>query len=308
MLLICCSHVPLFLGDDYSGQSRRGLYGDVVQEMDLSIGRIVDALKAAGVYDNTMVVFTSDNGAWTNPSNGLNDERATKGVGPYDGGNNSPFFEGKGSTYEGGYRVPMVLSLPNTIPSGQIIRSPVTAMDFFPTFLSFAGIEVPEDRTYDGVSLDKLLMNSKDVSSDSTELDPHECIYLWREKDLYAIRCGQYKAHFITRSGFDFTDLGTVHNPPLLFNVDWDPGEAIPLNTSHFKNKKIVAELEEAATAHIATIVHVPSEYTAQNMSRVPCCPRGHANGEIQEATLQLFPGPWEKCICTRVEQEVSVF
>ena len=169
--VVACRHVPLFLGDDYTGHSRRGLYGDVAQEMDLSIGRIVGALKAAGVYDNTLIVFTSDNGAWTNPSNGLNDERATKGVGPYDGGSNAPFFEGKGSTYEGGFRVPMVLSLPNIIPAGQIIRSPVTATG--------------------GVSLDKLLLTSPVVSSDSTELGPHECIYLWREKDLYAIRCGQ---------------------------------------------------------------------------------------------------------------------
>lgn len=277
-----------------------------MQEMDLSIGRIVAALKAAGVYDNTLIAFTSDNGAWTNPSNGLNDERATKGVGPYDGGNNSPFYEGKGSTYEGGFRVPMILSLPSAIPPGQIIRSPVTAMDFFPTFLSFAGVDVPTDRVYDGVSLEKLLLSSKEVSADSTELDPHECIFLWREKDLYAIRCGQYKAHFITRSGFDFSDLGVVQDPPLLYNVEWDPGEAIPLNTSHAKNKKIVVDLQFAAARHKATIEFVPSEYTAQNLSRVPCCPRGHKDGEVHSAVLELFPGPWQQCICTRVEQEVS--
>ena len=294
-------HVPLFLGDDYTGQSRRGLYGDVVQEMDMSIGRIVDSLKAANVYDNTLIVFTSDNGAWTNPSNGLNDERATHGVGSYDGGNNAPFFEGKGSTYEGGFRVPMVLSLPSTIPSGQIIRSPVTAMDFFPTFLSFAGVVMPRDRVYDGVNLEKLLLTSKELNGDSTVLDPHECIFLWREKDLYAIRCGQYKAHFITRSGFDFSDVGTVQDPPLLYNVEWDPGEAIPLNTTFAKNKEIVGELQAAAAAHKASIEHVPSEYTAQNMSRVPCCPRGHTLGEVQEAVLELFPGPWQECICTRL-------
>lgn len=279
--------------------------------MDLSIGRIVESLKAADLYENTLIVFTSDNGAWTNPSNGLNDERATKGVGPYDGGNNAPFFEGKGSTYEGGFRVPMVLSLPGVIPAGQIIRAPVTAMDFFPTFLSFAGLELPSDRVYDGVNLEKLLLSSKDFSSavgggDSPDLDPHECIYLWREKDLYAIRCGQYKAHFITRSGFDFSDKGTVQDPPLLYNVEWDPGEAIPLNTTFVKNKKILDELTLAATAHKATIEHVPSEYIAQNMSRVPCCPRGHKEGAVKEAILELFPGPWKDCICTRIELEVS--
>ena len=302
--------MPLFLGDDYVGESRRGLYGDVVQEMDLSIGRIVESLKAADVYENTLIVFTSDNGAWTNPSNGLNDERLTKGVGPYDGGCNAPFFEGKGSTYEGGFRVPMVLSLPSIIPAGQIIRAPVTGMDFFPTFLSFAGVELPQDRVYDGVNLKKLLLSSNELprAGGSTDLDPHECIYMWREKDLYAIRCGQFKAHFITRSGFDFSDQGTVQDPPLLYNVEWDPGEIIPLNTTFMKNKKIVDELTLAATAHKSTIEHVPSEYLAQNMSRVPCCPRGgHEQGaELEQAVRDLFAGPWRDCICTRITQEVS--
>ena len=291
------------MGDDYDGHSRRGFFGDAVQEMDLSIGRMLESLKTAGLYDNTLVIFTSDNGGWTNPSNGLNDERFTKGVGPYDGGNNSPFFEGKGSTYEGGFRVPMMLSLPSRIPSGQTIRSPVTGMDFFPTLLSFAGIEAPQDRTYDGVNLEKLLMNSKYISDDSTALDPHECIYFWREKDLYAIRCGQYKAHFVTRSGFDFSDVGTVHDPPLLYNIEWDPGEAIPLNTTFVKNKKIVDELVQAANAHKSTVEHVPSEYLGQNMSRVPCCPRHVSDSTIalDNSFLKFFPGPWQECLCSRI-------
>ena len=92
-------------------------------------------------------------------------------------------------------------------------------MDLFPTFLSFAGIPMPNDRKFDGVDLAPLLRSSAiDVK------DPHECIYFWREAQLYAIRCGQYKAHFVTRSGFDFSDKGTVQDPPLLFNVEWNPG------------------------------------------------------------------------------------
>lgn len=189
------SHVPLFIGDDYDGTSRRGFYGNVVQEMDLSIGRMLDALDAVGLTESTMVVFTSDNGAWVNPNNGLNEDRATKGVGAFDGGCNAPFYEGKGSTWEGGFRVPLVLQYPGTVPAHQIIRAPVTAMDLFPTFLAFAGhVPMPHDRVMDGVNLESILMSADDATE-----DPHECIYLWRESTLYAIRCGSYKAHFITR-------------------------------------------------------------------------------------------------------------
>jgi arylsulfatase A-like enzyme len=151
-------HVPLFIGDDYDSSSRRGLYGDVVQEMDLSIGKIIDSLEKASIADNTLIVFTSDNGAWINPSNGLSD-RPTKSVGLFDGGSNAPFYEGKGSTWEGGFRVPLLMSYPDEIPPNQIIRAPVTAMDFFPTFIEFAAnLELPKDRILDGVNLENLMV------------------------------------------------------------------------------------------------------------------------------------------------------
>ncbi|CAM9334258.1 unnamed protein product, partial [Ectocarpus fasciculatus] len=259
-------HVPLFLSDDYVGESRRGLFGDSVQEMDTSIGRIMTTIERNGLSEDTIVIFTSDNGAWVNPSNGLNPNRPVYGMGPFDGGCNAPFKEGKGSTWEGGFRVPLVISYPTVIPPLQIIRTPVTAMDFMPTILDYAGVKLPENVELDGRSIKKTLQEG-----DSSGI-VHECIYLWREKDLYAIRCGQYKAHFITRSGFDFSDDGTAQDPPLLFNVEWDPAEAIPLDTSDPVYAAQVKYLTVKAAEHTETIVKAPSQYLAQNMSRMPCC------------------------------------
>lgn len=282
-------HVPLFLSDDYVGKSRRGLYGDSVQEMDESIGRIMTAISDNGLTENTLVIFTSDNGAWINPSNGLNPNRPVYGMGPFDGGCNSPFKEGKGSTWEGGFRVPLIVSLPGTIPAGQIIRTPVTAMDFMPTILDFAGLPLPEGVVLDGKSL-KTTLEQGDGSG-----DVHDCIYLWRERDLYAIRCGQYKAHFITRSGFDFSDEGTVQNPPLLFNIEWDPSETHQLDVSDPTYAAQLKYLTARATEHLSTVIKAPSEYLAQNMSRAPCCPRDAPDDVL------LPDGPWKDCICTRV-------
>ena len=231
-------HVPLFISTDYppegSSGSRRGLYGDSVSEMDHSIGQIVDTLSQyEGMLEDTLIVFTSDNGAWTDPSNGLNDERVTHGVGPYDGGSNGPYTAGgKGSTYEGGFRAPFILSYPAAVPAGQTIRVPITGMDLFPTFLDFAGVAVPKSvEVLDGVSIKDLLLEGTAAGYEDEKEDVHECIYFWREHELYAIRCGQYKGHFITRSGFDTSDPGTAYDPPLLFNVEWDPAEHLPFNT-----------------------------------------------------------------------------
>mmetsp|Transcript_24691 Transcript_24691/g.41170 ORF Transcript_24691/g.41170 Transcript_24691/m.41170 type:complete len:634 (-) Transcript_24691:82-1983(-) len=368
-------HVPLFLGVDYDGTSRRGLYGDSVQEMDLSVGRLLDALKRGGLMDNTLVIFTSDNGAWLDPNNGLNSNRPVSGMGPFDGGSNAPFQGGKGSTWEGGFRVPLLVSLPAHIPPRRIVRTPVTAMDFLPTILEYAQIPLPEGGTLDGLSMRSLLeqgtstqqhqsqvqqqqkqqleeeeeeeertgkrllttdykeledtvaataaaigkndgkftgrtSSTSSSSEKEKEKDLHDCIYLWREKDLYAIRCGQYKAHFITRSGFYFSDHGTVQDPPLLFNVEWDPAERLPLDTTAEPQYAAqLAYLEAQANLHVHSIVKAPSQYLAQNYSRVPCCPRDRSRKfsanlgmptKVAVADKSDIPHPWEDCLCSR--------
>jgi arylsulfatase A len=180
-------------------------------------------------------------------------------------------------------------------------------MDLFPTILDYANIPLPTDVVLDGISIRNLLSNDEGTAVQ----DPHECIYFWREHTLYAIRCGQYKGHFITRSGFNFTEAPLLHSPPLLFNIEWDPSEAIPLDTSLPEYALEAEYLQKQADIHISSIVAGPSQYLAQNYSRVPCCPRGKSDGlfhfenidnltSVSESTTAVG-GPWADCICQRI-------
>eukprot|EP00606_Chrysophyceae_sp_TOSAG23-5_P000706 GSChrysophyteH2.ASY1.ANO1.46.1 assembled CDS len=284
-------HVPLFLSDDYTEEckepSRRGMYGDSVAEMDSSIGKILDALESTGKADNTIVIFTSDNGAW--------------GLGPYDGGSNAPFKGGKGDTNEGGFRVPLIMKVPKKLLKGngamkRLEQTPVSMLDLFPTLLDLAGLPLPSGVMLDGLSMRPLMEGTQTG-------DLHNCLYYWREKDLYAIRCGPHKAHFITRSGFNTSDPGTVHSPPLLYNIEWDTAERIPLDPA--ENTEIILKLQAAADAHLAEInpVRGKSLYLPQAVRAMPCCPRGSSHGVLpyeEEMPRSELAMPWESCICQR--------
>lgn len=302
-------HVPLFLSDEYKEDckpSRRGLYGDSIGEMDKSIGAILDSLERTGQADNTIVIFTSDNGAWVDPSNGLNPDRPTQGMGPYDGGSNAPFKGGKGDTYEGGFRVPFIMKVPPALLNGatppRVQRSPATMMDLYPTLLDLAGISIPEEvEKLDGKSMRGLL-------DGTLQGDLHDCIHYWREHTLYAIRCGPYKSHFITRSGFNTSDPPTLHDPPLLYQIEWDAAERLPLDPTDPDNAKIIAELTAAADAHVAEVESSKpkSLYLPQAAKVMPCCDRGASRGKIPVEEIpkvedgEAPPHIWDDCICGR--------
>jgi arylsulfatase A len=146
-------HVPLFVSDKFAGKSRRGLYGDVIMEVDWSTGQILAKLMELGIDDRTLVVFTSDNGPWL-------------GYG-IDGGSAGPLREGKGSTWEGGMRVPGIFRWPGKIPGGRRTEAVAGNLDLLPTFAHLAGAGLPEDRVIDGRNLWPLL-------SGATERSPHE--------------------------------------------------------------------------------------------------------------------------------------
>src|SRR5206468_9899027 len=126
-------HVPLFASDEFAGKSRRGLYGDVVEEMDKSVGTVLNAIRDAKLDDRTLVIFTSDNGPWLM----YNEQGGSAGL----------LREGKGSTWEGGMREPAIAWLPGTIPAASVCQELASTLDVLPTFCSMAGIEVPKDRT-----------------------------------------------------------------------------------------------------------------------------------------------------------------
>jgi arylsulfatase A-like enzyme len=149
-------HTPLFVSKDFEGKSAGGIYGDVIEEIDYNTGRVLDALKEHGVDDNTLVIFTSDNGPWL-----------IKGD---HGGSAKPLRDGKGSSYEGGQRVPCVMRWPGKIPAGTECNEVATAMDMLPTFSAISGIKLPADLKLqpDGHNIENLIIGGPEEKTPYT--------------------------------------------------------------------------------------------------------------------------------------------
>jgi arylsulfatase A len=221
-------HIPLARSADYVGHSAGGIYGDVVEEIDWSTGRVLDALRAAGIDRRTLVVFTSDNGPWL----------------PFrtHGGSAGPLRQGKGTTWEGDVRTPAIFWWPGTVrPS--VVTDIGSAMDLFATAAMLAGAVSPADRTIDGIDLRAPLTGAGPSPR-------HRLFYYW-DSELRAVRKGAYKAHFITSGAYGEGDPRLEHNPPLLFNVSEDPGERHNIAARH---PDIVADLVKEAEAHRRTV------------------------------------------------------
>lgn len=300
-------HVPLFTGPRWAGRSRRGPYGDAVMEMDDSVGQVMAAVRASpALATSTLVIFLSDNGAWINANSGLSSGpiNSISGIGPFDGGSNGPFYEGKGSTYEGGVRVPCLAWWPGTVPAASIAVAPVSAMDLFPTALAFAGAAPPAGLVLDGKDATAVL------TGQDLEVGPwyDDFLFFWRESQVYAVRHQRFKVHYITRSGFNISDLGVAHDPPLVYDVEADYGEAKCLDTDPTTaSAEVLAVLDAtdaALAAHLASLGTLPpAQYGPQDWHLVPCCPRGAF--DLAQAKAYAEEGAWgmaiwDKCVCAR--------
>jgi len=168
-------HIPLHASDRFVGSSQRGIYGDTIQELDWSTGEILRTLKELGLDNDTLVIFTSDNGPNT-----------------AKGGSAGPMKGGKGSTLEGGVRVPFVARWPGTIPAEIESDEAITGMDLLPTLTRLAGGDVPDDRVIDGKDIWPLLAGKPDDES------PHEAIYYLRGRGVQGIRVGDWKYRIAT--------------------------------------------------------------------------------------------------------------
>lgn len=225
-------HIPLARAREFEGHSDAGLYGDVVEELDWSTGRIVDTLKASGLDGNTLVVFSSDNGPWL----------------PFGAhaGSAGPLREGKGTTWEGGVRTPAIFWWPGTVRPA-VVTDVASAMDLFVTAARLAGAAVPDDRPIDGVDLRARLLG--------TGATPERAIFYYSDNELRAVRRGAYKAHFITSGAYGEGEPRQEPDPPLLFNLRDDPGERRNIAGAH---PEIVAELVREADAHRKSVVAGP--------------------------------------------------
>lgn len=221
-------HQPCLPSKRFAGSSKAGPHGDAVQEVDWGVGEIMKCLERNGLDDNTIVLFTSDNGPW------------------YDGSPGS--LRGrKGQSYEGGCRVPMIARWPGHIPAGSVCREPSMNIDFFPTLLSLAGLENPSDRIIDGKDITGLLTGREKKS-------PHESLLFFHDNEIEGIRVGRWKyfryIHHYTHpipldkpnnfigtvagaNKFKFTKKSTgeaisyheLGKWPLLYDMKYDPGE-----------------------------------------------------------------------------------
>lgn len=174
-------HLPLRTSQRFRGKSRSGLYGDVIETIDWSTGRIRQALQAAGVEEDTLLIFTSDNGPWLNlPARMLQD-----GNMHWHGGSPGPLRGAKGTTYEGGMRVPMLACWPGHIPAGSRSDELASTMDLFPTMIEASNATGPNDRTIDGANILPLL--------EGKESSPNDFFYYFRGKHLHAVRDATWK-------------------------------------------------------------------------------------------------------------------
>lgn len=216
-------HVPLHPGKNFEGKSGNGLYGDWVEEVDWSVGRIADTLRELNLTEKTLVIFTSDNGPWL-----------IKGK---EGGEAGPLRGGKGGTYEGGVRVPTVASWPGHIPAGQTIGAITANFDFLPTFAALSGASLPADHKIDGRDISPLLLGK-------TKDSPRDTHLYFSGNNLQAVRSGPWKLAIARQNeanGKPQTGDPSAHFTPTLYNLDSDLGETTDTAAAH---PDIVARLQ----------------------------------------------------------------
>jgi arylsulfatase A len=206
-------HVPLYTSGKFKGKSKGGLYGDVIEEIDWSVGEVLKALEENGLDENTIVIFTSDNGPWQNMPDRMFKEDIVK---PWDAGSAGLLRGHKGNSYEGGFRVPCIIRWPENVPAKQTSSQVATSMDLYTTLIQIAGGELPDDKIVDGVNIMPLLLGD-------TTYQRGKDFYYFQGRQLEAIRSGDWKLRISPYHGH-----GNPPNKelaPELFNLRIDPSE-----------------------------------------------------------------------------------
>ena len=226
-------HVPLGVSPRFKGKSRHGLYGDVIMEIDWSVGEILQTLRRLNLDEDTLVIFASDNGPWLS-------------YGEHSG-HSGPLREGKGTTWEGGVRVPCVMRWPGQIPRGLVCTEPAITIDILPTVARLIGARLPA-HPIDGLDIRSLMTGKEGARS------PHDALYFYWNENLEAVRSGRWKMHlphpYRTLGGKEggkggqpvkYEDTSTRL---ALFDLVKDPGETQDVSAEH---ADIMARLKETA-------------------------------------------------------------
>jgi arylsulfatase A len=227
-------HTPLFASQQRVRKSERGLYGDIVEEIDWSVGQILSALETHSLTERTIVIFTSDNGPWLIFGN--------------HGGSAGHLRGGKKQTFDGGHRVPMIVRWPGRVPTGTLCTEPVVAFDLLPTLVACTGSDAPRRRV-DGKDISPLLFGAADATT------PHEFMAFYYRDELRAIRSEKWKIQFAhaDRNAPDLAAIGnegvrggvtTVKHPTALFDLASDVAESKDVSDEH---PEMVARLNRFA-------------------------------------------------------------
>ena len=224
-------HTPIYPGAAFAGKSSNGRFGDWVEEVDWSVGQVLDALRSQGLDKDTLVIFTSDNGPWL-----------TKGA---DGGSAGPLRGGKGSTWEGGVRVPTLAWWPGHEPAGSVNDAGAATIDLLPTFVSLAGGTVPATPVIDGRDITSILLGQSKESA-------REAHYYFAGYNLQAVRQGRWKLALVPQpEGMNNKNGPKVADGLRLYDLDAEIGEQTDVAAQH---PEVVAKLKALADKMSAEI------------------------------------------------------
>lgn len=275
-------HTALFVSEEFKGSSPHGIYGDAVQEVDWSVGQILQTLQRLGLSENTVLYLTSDQGAHV---------EEVSAAGERHGGSNGIYKSGKATNFEGGIRVPGLVRWTGAIEAGGEIDEPTSNMDLFPTIVHLSGGDMPTDRMIDGHNMLELLKGRADRSE-------HEFMFHYCNSRLNAVRWhprntrSVYKAFYFTpvfspinSSGcyhthvcFCTPEFTTAHSPPLVYDLTRDPSESSPLDRGSEPGlDRVISVINQAVREHQQTLTQV----------------------ECQMTGYKLFPKPWLQPCCS---------
>ena len=230
-------HVPLFASKDFNGSTGNGLFADVISEIDFSVGRVIEALEKNNLTENTILVFTSDNGPWLS----YGDHAGSSGI----------YREGKGTAWEGGQRVPCIIKYPKEIKAKTIIDEPVMGIDWMPTFSHITSSKLSTNKI-DGKNIWPLLTQKENKS-------PHKELYFYyRQNELHAVRSGDWKLYFPRsyrtlngkpggKDGIPVKYENNIVKSNELYNLKEDPSETTNVYSEYIEKAKELEKMGENA-------------------------------------------------------------
>ncbi len=224
-------HLPIYPSAEFAGRSAGGKYGDVIEELDWSVGQLMGTLGELGLAENTIFIFTSDNGPWSNMPPRMYDTGLDV-IQRWDAGSTGPLRGAKGTTWEGGHRVPGIVRFPGRIPPATVSTEMASTLDLFPTLLRLAGAEVPADRVIDGRDIWALLADAGAT--------PHDYLYYAIGERIEAVRDTRWK-------------LRIEGDQAELFDLREDPYERFNVAPAH---PDVVSRLTEVMLNQAASITN----------------------------------------------------